>query len=405
MTAHARRSPSDAERWMTCEGALNACEGIEEERSSEYAAEGTVAHEVRALSLDLGFEPHDFVGRTMGADGFSFLVTNEMADYLQPGIDRVRDLPGKMFVEHRVDLGRWLPGDFGTLDCGVVGEDTIWIDDLKFGFDPVNPVKNKQLRIYGLGFWDNIARHVSNAKRFVFSIDQPRATRGGGTWECTLDELLEFGEEVSAAGERTLDPDAPLKASKKGCHWCKRNPRAPLNGPGCPTLETFNLDVVGQKFEQMDEDYGMGAPPMLKRQSLLTPERRSFIYEHRSMFTTWLEAVCKDHLQDGIAGRETPGLKVIDGPRGDRKWIDEAKAEALLTAALADGAFTKKLKSPAAAEKDLKPGRKKEGDPDTWLALSALITQDEGKPALVPLDDPRPARKSVDQKFDDLLDT
>jgi len=43
--AHARLSPSSAERWMTCPGSVKLAEGIEDTGSS-YAAEGTAAHEM-----------------------------------------------------------------------------------------------------------------------------------------------------------------------------------------------------------------------------------------------------------------------------------------------------------------------------------------------------------------------
>ncbi len=43
--AHARLSPSAAERWMTCPGSVKLSEAIQD-RESQYAAEGTAAHEL-----------------------------------------------------------------------------------------------------------------------------------------------------------------------------------------------------------------------------------------------------------------------------------------------------------------------------------------------------------------------
>ncbi len=43
--AHARLSPSAAERWMTCPGSVKLSEG-REDKGSAYAAEGTAAHEL-----------------------------------------------------------------------------------------------------------------------------------------------------------------------------------------------------------------------------------------------------------------------------------------------------------------------------------------------------------------------
>ena len=107
-----------------------------------------------------------------------------MADALQPGIDQILEYSGKMFVEERLDLGRWMPGQFGTLDCGIAGEELIVISDLKYGSGvPVQAVKNTQQMIYALGFWDQFARHITDAKQFLIIIDQPRNAGGGGEWQ------------------------------------------------------------------------------------------------------------------------------------------------------------------------------------------------------------------------------
>jgi hypothetical protein len=152
MAAHARLGPSDSSRWLNCAGAVNFTKDYPNE-ATEFAAEGTVAHWVREQCLDLGFEPFDFVGTKMRADGFMFEVDAEMAEHLQPGIDEIREFDGPLFVERRISLDRWMPGQFGTLDAGVAGEKLIVISDLKFGEGvPVQAVENTQQMIYALGF-------------------------------------------------------------------------------------------------------------------------------------------------------------------------------------------------------------------------------------------------------------
>ena len=213
---------------MVCPGSVALIERLEadgtipRERSSSFAAEGTVAHEVRSLSLELGLDAYDWIGKTFDADGLEFEVTEEMAAHLQPGMDRVREQPGRMSVERRVHLDHWLPGQWGTLDCGIhdpAGR-VIHIDDLKYGAGvPVSAVGNRQLRIYALGFWRHFCEADNRIERFVLTIDQPRAG-GFKTWEVSTDDLLAFGEEVRIAGLATMEPDAPLKAGEKGCRFC-----------------------------------------------------------------------------------------------------------------------------------------------------------------------------------------
>ena len=43
--AHAKLSPSSAERWMSCPGSVALNEG-KDDKGSSYAAEGTAAHEL-----------------------------------------------------------------------------------------------------------------------------------------------------------------------------------------------------------------------------------------------------------------------------------------------------------------------------------------------------------------------
>ena len=128
---------------------------------------------------------------------------SELADLMQPGIDRLREFPGLMTVERQVGLDPWLPGQFGTLDVGIINdakrEAVIW--DWKWGAGvPVSPVKNPQLMLYALGFWnDFILPGLEYDFRLI--IEQPRIPGGGGEWVLSHDELMLFGAKVHEAGQ------------------------------------------------------------------------------------------------------------------------------------------------------------------------------------------------------------
>lgn len=385
---HARNSPSDAERWFGCPGALNKTEGSEREPSI-YSAEGTAAHWVRAACLELGMQVSDFVGHIIAADGYKITVEPEWVDWLQPGIDRLLEFPGELFVEHRVvldDIG--MPGQFGSLDAGVCGRDFVVINDLKMGAgEPVSPERNKQLLLYAAGFWFNVARFHTRARqpRFILEIDQPRAG-GLKTWETTLDELLAFAKEAEAAYIASLDPAAPLHASAKGCRWC------PAKGT-CGEHERFILDLFASKFEDIEENALIGDKPRFPQD--VTPERRSYIIEHAKMFDAWLKELQTAALADALQGRDVPGLKAVYGKAGNREWSDEEKAAAILGAALPEEqVYEKKLISPTTAEKKLKTA--------DWEKAQALITRADPKPTLVSSNDPRPAIRPVVDMFEDL---
>ena len=398
MTAHARLSPSAADRWMTCPGSVRLIERltsagvIPPDSSSLAASEGTAAHTVRSDCLELGLDAWHFHGTEVEADGLFFPVDDEMCEALQTGADWIREQDGDLIIEHRVDLGAWLPGQFGTLDTAVIQHQQrrLIILDLKFGKGVDVAVQNiRQLRIYALGVVDNFDLfHAIDEITIV--IDQPRLG-GMKFWTITLSELLAFGEEVRAAGLAVEDPNAPLVYSEKGCSWC------PVKDTqtGCPAYNSFLDDLIDGAFDDVTVD------PSLTDPKVITPERRYYIVRHAGVLTKWLAKLHADSLAAAEAGAPDPGSKMVAGQRGDRKWADPERAEALLVSALGDEAFTRKLKGPAPVEKLLKPGRKKPGDPDVWDAVSQLITQDEGRPILVSEDDPRPALTPVDDLLGD----
>lgn len=395
---HARRAPSHADCWAVCAGALNATAGMPDRRTPE-AALGTVCHHITNLCLDHGLEPWDFLGQIHGADGFYFMITEERCYWMERALSVVRDLPGQRWTELRVSLEKWLPGDFGTLDVGLVIPELITIIDFKFGMVRVNAEWNKQLLLYALGFWWDVARHITKATRFRIISAQPRIAGGISEFYIDLDDLLKFGEEMRAAGERTLDPNAPKTASDRGCYKCDLNPER--GGPGCNAITELMLRVIQQRPEDVEDFNTLGAPPTLPAPADLDRETVAFIVAHDKMFERWLKAVREQELARGVDGDPPPGMKVIDGDQGDRKWADEQAAESALIEVLYARAFNKKLKSPAQAEKELKPTRTKPGNPEAWERLQALIVRDESKPLLVPVADGRPERKPVDSKFEE----
>lgn len=412
MTAHARLSPSSCDRWSTCTASVALIEklrgdGVIPERdSSQYAAEGTVAHAVREMCLEFGLDPHNFVGTVMTADSFTFTVDDQMAEFLQPGIDWVREHCAQPDMEIKVDLSPWLPGQFGTCDTGWI--ETVWmydhdadrqsserwlvISDLKYGQgEPVDAEGNKQLRNYALGYWHFKGR--PNVARVLMNIDQPRAG-GMKYWDISLSELLEFGEELKTVYAKIVDGDVVYRPSEKACRWCpvKDLPE------GCPARNKWLLEMFAETFDDLEGD-----EPVLLDDHAISPERRWHIVKHAPTIRAFLAKLHEDSLRAALDGNPDPGSKAIDGDRGDRYFIDEKKAEALLVHALGDAAYKpRNLIGFTEIDKLVKPGKRKKGHPETWEALQALVDRPAGKPKLVPVDHPKPARKPLADEFDDL---
>lgn len=410
--AHALWAPSSADRWMTCTASIDLIEElrasgrISERDSSEYAAEGTVAHEVRELSLELDLDPHHFIGSVMSADGFTFTIDESMAAHLQTGIDWVRQHTSSPDVEIRVDLSPWLPGQFGTCDTGWIEtqwyydtdtksqstETSLTISDLKYGQgEPVDAIDNKQLRLYALGYWH--FKGQPRVDKVLMNIDQPRAG-GMKYWEIPIAELVAFGEEVRAIYDEVSRGIVKFAPSRKACRWCpvKDLPE------GCAARNKWLLDMIVEEFDDLEGD-----EPRLLTGEKITPERRWHIVKHAADIRAWLAKLHDDSLRAAMDGAPDPGSKAIVGDLGNRYFIDAKKAEELLVAALGGEAYKPRdLIGITDIEKKVKPGRKKPGHPDTWKALQALLDRPPGKPKLVPASHPHPAMRPIADEFDDL---
>jgi len=394
--AHSSHGPSGAEGWSTCLDYVNANRGLPDD-PTEVAAEGTVAHGISDDCLRYGFDALDFVGQRTRLHDWTFTWTVDDALLLQPGIDRVRGMGGRFFSEHRVDVSHWvLPGQFGTLDRAVIVKiDGVWIvyvSDLKWGRGvAISPVQNKQVMLYLLGFWQTIAQQIvgTDPVRFIIEIDQPRCPGGGGVWHTTLDDLLAFGDWIRERAELTLQPNPPRVASEKGCIWCRRKRAA----GGCREFEDFNLALLGTDYSELDLEIMIDNP--IVPAGAMTPERRSYILQHRSMLEHWLDQLANEELRDALAGRPTPGRKcVVDTRKGSRDtYEDEAAAEAVLVPILGDRSFTKKLISPAQARKQISS--------DDYEKLSEHIKFGQHGHSMVPETDARLAVKPVEITMDE----
>lgn len=376
---------------MTCPGAIRLTEHLPDE-TSVFAAEGTGLHLIRAECLELGLDPQDFLGQKLKVEGFEFEVAEDWARWLQPGIDWLREQPGVMFVEKQVDLSEWMPGQFGTADTILVTPACMTVNDFKGGAgEVVDAEENWQLLIYALGAWSNFGRAIvpdaGHDYRVRLVIDQPRAG-GISIWETTLGYLLDFGEKVRVAAERTYDPDAPLVASSKGCRWC------PIKTT-CSEHGRFVLDLFAMKFEDIDDADLIDAPPALP--SAVTVDRRSYILRHADMFSKWLAGLHAAALADALAGRPTPGLKAVLGRAGAREWRDpDEAAKALAKLLKPDQVFESKVISPTTAEKRLKTKQ--------WEQVEGMVTRAPAQPTLAAATDKRPAIEPVATKFDDVSD-
>ena len=87
MAAHAKLSPSSANRWMVCTAAPQACAAVRDE-SSEAADFGTFCHEIAARALVNGKDATSWLGRS--SDCGRFEIDAETADHISFVIEALK---------------------------------------------------------------------------------------------------------------------------------------------------------------------------------------------------------------------------------------------------------------------------------------------------------------------------
>lgn len=372
---HALLGASSAARWIACPPSARATENLPDEES-EYAAEGTRAHEVCEVALRRNLKNWDqgralmevVSGGALGEDEKSSEIiraANQYIDFIHEQWALFPHKPG-VFIEQEVDVSRWVPEGFGTCDCLMIGDGILHIVDFKYGKGvPVSPVRNPQLMYYALGAYA-LFDGIEEIDTVRMSIVQPRIQEEPETWELSLADLLTWAHEV-------LTPAAQMAWKGEGefcpgphCkdHFCKAYPNCRAGQDKYGPLAGF--EPLPQPATLTDEELG----DWLRKVQGLAQYARDL----------------EDYAQTALLeGRNLPGWKLVAG-RSTRKWADQDAAFKQMEANGTNEAmlYTRTPISLTVAEKMI--GKKKFAE-----TMSAFITKAPGAPKLAQDSDPRPA--------------
>lgn len=375
--SHALLSASGAGRWLNCTPSAKLEDEYGEKKSSVYAAEGTLAHELSELYIArdvLGsITEQDFDARleeVMANDLFSeemLEVIPIYTDYCAAQLAEAKTTNqlACMDIEQKLDLTEYVPESYGTADCVIINDDLMEVIDLKYGKGvPVYADWNKQLMLYGLGALRKYDT-MYDITEVRLTIIQPRINNIS-SWQISVEELRKWAEEE-------LRPRAELAFEGKGelnagdwCIFCAvRNQ--------CRKLYEQQLEVAKHEFADPE---------------LLTDEEIADIVRRTPKLIEWANSIAEYAHAKAITENKTwPGLKLVEGV-SRRKWLDEDKASNAIFARCPelseDEIFNMKLKSITSIEKLVGKKRFEE-------ILSDVVIKPQGKPTLVPLEDKRPA--------------
>jgi hypothetical protein len=285
----------------------------------------------------------------------------------------------EMFVESKVDI---IPeyDISGHVDACVIDGGTLHVIDLKTGAGAVSAENNSQMMMYALGLYyehemfydiDNIHLHIvqDNAK-----------ISNSNSWECSVDELKDFGDWITERARLALQEDSECTPSEKACQWC-------THASKCVALNNEVVDMFAE-LEERGDDVPVDELPLDTITAMLA---------NRGLFDRAMKAY-EERIADELKqGKQVEGYKLVKG-RKNKRWVDETEAFNKLKSWLPlDEVAPRKICSPSQAQKLLGKSistRKKN-------TFEELYETPEGELQLAPSTDKRPAVNPTEE-FEEL---
>ncbi|ERI06490.1 DUF2800 domain-containing protein [Aneurinibacillus aneurinilyticus] len=385
--AHALLGASKAEQWINCPPSARLQENIPDKRS-EYADEGTAAHELSEIKLRRRLLPCNSKERKALDDKLEQFKANkfygpEMENAVQEYVELVqerfmeakaRSIDAVLLLEERLDFTEWVPEGYGTGDVVLIADGVLEVIDLKYGKGvPVSAEGNPQIRLYALGAWWGY-NYLYSINEVRMTIVQPRLDNVS-TASLVLDDLLEWAESV-------VKPAAELAFAGKGdfkagghCRWCK------VKG-NCRARAEANMRALAHEF---------------KDPALLSNEEIGPILFIAEQLKAWAKDVEDYAYGQALSGNCIPQWKLVEG-RSNRVITDKGAAKAALEAAeLEPEKYLKPQELLSIGELEKRIGKK-----EFNAMLGDLIIKPPGKPVLVPETDKRPELNSLEKDFENI---
>jgi hypothetical protein len=344
---HGLISASKFERVEACPGSVTRY-GKLEDRESEWAAEGTAAHEAIDHKLKTGEWPSDISQDLQVTLGY---VVEWVLQNSKGGL-----LFSEVGLSH--PIASWVTG---TTDIIIQFSDRLVVFDFKFGAGvEVVAEENSQLGFYAAlidphGYYDG---------RTTFVICQPR-WGWFKPWNPSPTWSQQLRDRILATIAKVVAGDTTLKETDKGCRWCPAK---------------LVCDLKQDRLRAVTLDAAFGSDKIFG----LTDQQLADLYTRVAALDPFIKAVTNEARARAKAGR-LPGYKATQG-LGNRSWAFDEKVTAERLAASGapvESLYEKSLVSPAKAEQLLGPSGKS-------LVAQLVTRSPSGNVTIVPESSPLP---------------
>lgn len=397
-------------------------------KSSEAAESGTASHTLSAVCLLNGKNAEDYLGTTVAVrddDGniiSRYEVDDERAERVQAYVDDVRRdaLGGILWVEHHVDLSRYVGDDQGgTSDAVIIQprKKLLKVKDLKDGqrrvyasYEHTDGTRriNHQMGQYALGALDDAMLAGYEIDTVEVEVQQPRLG-WVDRFEISAEDLIrEFGVRLRSAIAKSnmamvmpikdLDAKGMLTPGPKQCEWCRAVARCPA----------YLRQVAKETRMDFDDETSEPVVPTGTKELAAA-------YKAVPMVKAWVRAVESGVWNGVLSGTDIIGpdgqpYKIVQGPDGRRAWKPEdllsGDVEAALAGQLGPDAYEtpKPITAPEAEKRLTKKFKGKKKAEPVWQTFAHMIQKAKGAAQLVLGSDPRPKfgeASAVAADFDD----
>lgn len=379
MSDHALLSASGAHRWLHCTPSARLEETLPDSKS-DYAAEGSLAHEIGELKLRKQLTepmgPRTFANRLKKLKE-NPLFKDEMLHHTDTYMDYVSkivhsyDSPPYVAVEKKLNYSDYAPEGFGTGDCIIIGGRKLYVIDLKYGQGvPVSADNNPQMMLYGLGAYLEYS-FLYPVDEVVMVIVQPRLDNIS-EFVIPMQELLTWGESIKPIAAKAFAGEGEF-LSGDHCQFCRAKAQCRARAENNLALET---------------EYRMMKPP------LISNEEVGQIIAKAQDLAKWAKAIEAYALAECLKGNNIPGWKAVHG-RSTRAFDNQDEAFKVLTSnGFAEAMLYKREPLTLAATEEL-IGKAKFDE-----LLSAHVVKPPGKPTLAPESDAKEAIKRLSAEDD-----